>query len=80
MQRFYIQVELGTTATAYEPYKESQTVTATVSGIVEGIKSVSPNMTLIANSNGVVINTQYYKDPDIVISQLQQTVALSGGE
>ena len=42
-----IQIELGTTATDYEPYTEPTTYQSTADGIVEGIKSISPNMTLL---------------------------------
>jgi hypothetical protein len=73
-------LELGTTATAYEPYIEPTTYTANSDGTINGIKSISPNMTLLTNNSGVVINAHYYKDPDIVISNLTQAVALSGGE
>ena len=37
-------------------------------------------MTLLTDTEGVVINANYYKDPDIVISNLAQSVALSGIE
>lgn len=63
----------------YEDYK-GQTVKVGDNGIVDGIKSISPNMTLLSNNGAVSINAKYYKDPDIVISNLQQAVALTGGE
>ena len=75
-----IQIEIGSTATPYEPYIAPQTVTANADGTVEGITSIAPNMTLLTDTDGVVINANYYKDPDIVISNLAQSVALSGGE
>ena len=74
------QIELGTTATAYEPYIEPTTYTANADGTVDGITSIAPNMTLLTDTEGVVINANYYKDPDIVISNIAQSVALSGGE
>ena len=45
-----IQIELGTAATAYEPYKAPQTATADTDGTVHGLKSVSPTMTIVGNS------------------------------
>ena len=75
-----IQIEYGTTATTYEPFKEPTTYQSTADGTVNGITSIAPNMTLLTNAEGVVINANYYKDPDIVISNLQQAVAMSGGE
>lgn len=75
-----IQIEIGSTATSYEPFKEPTTYQSTADGIVNGITSIAPNMTLLTDAEGVVINANYYKDPDIVISNLAQNVALSGGE
>lgn len=64
----------------YEPYIEPTVYTANADGTVDGIISISPNMTLFSNNNAVSINAKYYKDPDIVMSNLQQAIALSGGE
>lgn len=75
-----LQIEVGTDATPYERYIEPTTYTANADGTVEGITSIAPNMTLLTDTNGVVINANYYKDPDIVISNLAQSVALTGGE
>ena len=74
------QIELGTTATAHEPYIEPTTYTANADGIVEGITSISPNTTLLTNNNGVVINANYLRDIDTYIDNLITDVALSGGE
>lgn len=74
-----LQLELGASATPYEPYIEPTTYTANADGTVEGVTSIAPNMTLLTNNNGAIINCNYYKDPDIVISNLQQSIALSGG-
>ena len=76
----YFQLEVGETATAYRLYKEPTTYTSTADGTVEGITSIAPSMTLLTDAEGVAINANYYKDPDIVISNLQQAVAMSGGE
>ena len=75
-----IQIELGTTATAYEPYTEPTTYQSTADGTVEGVKSISPNMTLLSNNNGVVINANYLRDIDTYIDNLITNVALTGGE
>ena len=53
-----VQLELGSTVTEYEPYKEPQTATANSDGTVEGLTSVSPNMTLLAD-NSVSIECSY---------------------
>lgn len=83
MQRWDIQVELGTTptnATPYEPYIEPTTYTAKADGTVEGVTSIAPNMTLLTNNNGVIINCNYLKDIDKYIDNLTTNVALTGGE
>ena len=75
-----LQIEINSTNTAYEPYVEPTIYQPASDGTVKGITSIAPNMTLLSDNNGVVINAHYYKDPDIVMSNLQQSVALSGGE
>lgn len=75
-----IQIEYGSTPTTYEPFKEPTTYTANADGIVNGITSIAPNMTLLTNAEGVIINANYYKDPDIVVTNLLQSIALSGGD
>ena len=54
-----VQVESGNVATPYEPYVESQTVIANADGTVNGLTSVSPNMTLLTDRYGAVINLIY---------------------
>ena len=73
------QLEEGSIATAYEPYNRT-TYQSTADGTVEGVKSISPNMTLLSNNNGVVINANYLRDIDTYIDNLITDVALSGGE
>lgn len=72
-------VELGT-ATEYEPYKEPQTVTANAEGIVEGLTSLAPTMTLIPNSNEVIIEMEYFRDIDLALENQIIEIAMSGGE
>jgi hypothetical protein len=54
------QIELGSTATAYEPHVEPVTYTSTADGTVPGVTSLSPSMTLMSNSSGVIINCKYF--------------------
>jgi hypothetical protein len=55
-----IQIEVGTTATDYEQYKVPTTYTANAAGTVDGIRSLSPSMTLLSNNPAAVINCKYY--------------------
>jgi hypothetical protein len=57
----YFQLEKGDTATPYELYKEPQTVTANADGTVDGLTSLSPNMTIMTETEGAVINAHYLK-------------------
>lgn len=56
------QIELGETATEYEPYKQHITYIADENGNVEGVTSLYPNTTLMTDTDGVIINCYYYKD------------------
>lgn len=69
-----IMIAYGTD-TEYEPYNP-YTVTANIDGTVEGLASLSPNMTLYTDNDGAIINCQYYRDIDNLIGN----VVLSGGE
>ena len=75
-----LQIEISPTATPYEPYIKPTTYQSTADGTVDGIKSISPNMTLLSNNNGVVINANYLRDIDTYIDNLITNVALTGGE
>ena len=54
------QLEVGTVATEHEPYKGVQTAVSNENGIVEGLTSLYPNMTLTGND--VTIECEYNKD------------------
>ena len=64
--RFKPQVEMGASKTEFEPYKELQTVTANAEGVVKGLTSISPNMTLIADKD-VVLECEYIADTKLYI-------------
>ena len=54
--------EVSDKATEYTPYIEPQTVTANADGTVEGLTSVSPDMTVTTDTEGVVIDMTYNAD------------------
>ena len=62
-----IQLEVGTAQTDFEPFIEPQTAAADENGIVEGLTSVSPNMTLLTDTSGAVINLEYNADTKMYI-------------
>lgn len=57
-----IQVELGSTATNYEPYITLNEYTPTADGTVEGVTSLYPNTTLTTDTDGVIIDCEYNRD------------------
>lgn len=73
-----MQIEEGTTETEYEAYN-GQTATANADGTVEGLTSLSPNMTLYTDNDGAIVNCQYYRDIDTYIDNLLINLAMTGG-
>ena len=57
-----IQLEIGTSASDFEEYKGAEEVTANSNGEVDGLTSVSPNMTIFTDTEGVTINCTYNAD------------------
>ncbi len=57
-----IQIEEGTYLTKYEPYIALQTAISTADGTVKGLTSLAPNMTLLTDTEGVLINLEYNAD------------------
>jgi hypothetical protein len=68
-----IQVEVGTTATEYEEYKEPITYETT-----ENITSYYPTTTLLVE-DGIIIEAEYNKDINKVIESLTQAIISMGG-
>ena len=62
-----IQLEVGKAVTEYEEYKGVQTVVANTDGTVEGLTSVSPNMTVLTDTEGVNIDCTYNADTKMYI-------------
>ena len=75
-----IQIALGATATEYEPYITPTDYTPTADGTVNGATSLYPNTTLMTDTDGVLIDCEYYKDIDKTFNELTTSVALSGGD
>lgn len=71
------QIELGTTATEYEPYKEPETVsvkqdgTATIIGNGEGIS-------LMTDTEGVTITAEYNRDLNKAFADIYQKLSALG--
>ena len=59
------QLELGTTATEYEPYKEPVTYAAN-----EAITSIYPSMTLTTDTAGAIMDVTYNRDANKVLQEI----------
>lgn len=64
----------------YEAYKPLATYTPSADGTVNGVTSLYPNTTLMNDTDGVIIDCDYYKDIDKAFNELTSAIALSGGE
>ena len=73
------QLELGTTATDYEPYKECAEYTPASDGTVNGVTSLYPNTTLMTDTEGVIIDCEYNRDINKAFAELQQAIISLGG-
>lgn len=73
--RAYPQLEIGSVATEYEPYKGTEHTTSS-DGTVSGMMSTSPNMTILTDTEGVVIDCEYIKDTNKVIRKLADALGV----
>lgn len=69
-----IQVEVGDTATEYEPYVEPVEYSVSEDGTVEGMTSIYPTTTLITDTEGAVIDCKYNRDANKVIADLESKI------
>ena len=74
------QIEINPThiATEYEPYKQGETIITT---LAEGavLKNIYPNMSIIPDIEGVIVDVEYIKDSNMVIEKLTQAIIALGG-
>ena len=64
-----VQVSLSPVS-GYEPYVEPTIYTANADGTVDGVRSLSPSMTLTTDTDGVTIDCSYLRDVDRYIDGL----------
>lgn len=74
-----VMLEASHTATEYEPYKGAEYIPS-ADGTVNSVTSLYPNTTLTTDTDGVLIDCEYYKDVDKTFNELTTSVALSGGD
>ena len=73
MQIKKLQVEIGTTKTEFEPYKEP------VEATENKITSVYPTTTIVSDTAGVAMETTYNKDLNKVIADITAAITSLGG-
>lgn len=71
-------IELSASETDYEPYREG-IYQSDADGTVKGVKSLSPSMTLMTDTDGVTMDCSYLRDIDTYIDNLTENIALTGG-
>ncbi len=63
---------------SFEPYTE-QTAIPAADGTVSGMTSLSPNMTILTDTEGVTIECEYIRDSNKVIERLVNAITALGG-
>lgn len=74
----FIQLEVGETATEYEEYVEPMIYTANSEGVIEGLKSIYPSITLVSENESNIAVT-YNQDVNAVINRLINAIVSLGG-
>lgn len=74
-----IQVEIGDVATNFEAYKEITTHIPAYNGTIPDLTSLSPNMTILTDTEGVIVECEYNRDTNKVIDKLINAVTALGG-
>ena len=65
------QLEIGATATEYEPYITPTEYIPTADGTVNGVTSLYPNTTLTTDTDGVSIDCKYNRDINKAFAALE---------
>lgn len=76
---FKPMLEVGATATPYEPYVEPTTYAVDADGAVNGVSSLYPSTTLITD-NRALIECEYNRDINKAFEKLTQAIISMGGE
>ena len=71
------QIELGTTPTEFEPYREPQEYTAFKDGALDEITVAGEGMTLFADE-GITIHAEYNRDINKAFAEIYQAIATMG--
>lgn len=76
--KIYPMFEVGDVVTAYEKYNGTEYIPS-ADGTVPGITSLSPSMTILTDTEGVIVECEYNRDTNKVIDKLVNAIAALGG-
>ena len=75
----YMQLEIGSVVTDYEPHIEPQSYQPNEDGTVDNVMSLFPNMTLQTDNSNVQIEAQYSRDINKAFQELTEAIISLGG-
>jgi hypothetical protein len=75
---FKPMIRHGSFDSSFEPYTE-QTAIPAADGTVPGVTSLSPNMTILTDTEGVIVECEYNRDTNKVIDKLINAITALGG-
>jgi hypothetical protein len=76
--RVSVMLEKSNVATAFEPYIGAEYIPSS-DGTVSGLTSVSPNMTILTDTEGAIVECEYNRDTNKVIEKLTNAIIALGG-
>ncbi len=74
-----MQVEVGTEPTEYEPFLEGAYM-VNAEGITERVRLLFPITNISTDTEGVIVSTECFLDPNAVINELTDKIKKLGGE
>jgi hypothetical protein len=69
-------IELGENCSRFEAYEGTEH-TPSADGTVEGITSLSPNMTILTDTEGAIVECEYIKDTNKVIQKIADALNIT---
>ncbi len=76
---FKPMLEVGSKLTDFEERRTAVAYTPAVDGTVTGVTSISPDMTFLSDTDGIIINAEYNRDINKAFAELQQAILSMGG-
>lgn len=76
---YRFQIEVAEEVTNFEAFKEPDVYIPNQDGTVPGITSLSPCMTILTDTEGVIVECEYNRDTNKVIEKLTNAIIALGG-